>query len=102
MVGNGDDNKGFSLQYCRLKKRCEMLTLKEMAKQGDIEAQYELGKCYMFGIGIHIDYIKAKRWFRVAAKQGHAGAQFHYGYYYSGGSERNLSRSAKWYSRAAA
>lgn len=51
--------------------------------EGDISdpaAQNYLGEQYCFGKGAGKDPGKAEEWFRKAAAQGHAGAQFHLGY----------------------
>ena len=40
------------------------------AKQGDTEAQFNLGIRYASGEGVPQDYAEAGRWFRLAAEQG--------------------------------
>ena len=45
------------------------------AEQGNAEAQYNLGYCYVFGEGVDQDYAEAVKWYRKAAEQGHAKAQ---------------------------
>ncbi|OAD22483.1 TPR repeat protein [Candidatus Thiomargarita nelsonii] len=49
-------------------------TVLEKAEQGDAEAQYNLGVMYFKGKGVTQNDISATKWFRKAAKQGHAGA----------------------------
>ena len=47
------------------------MTAKELeviAKQGDPEAQFNLGLCYNNGTGIEQDYKKTVKWFLKAAK----------------------------------
>ncbi len=51
----------------------------------DAVAQYRLGFNYYFGIGVERDYQEALKWFRKAAKQGHAGAQYELGFIYDKG-----------------
>ena len=59
--------------------------LKEQAKQGLVDAQYELGKTYRDGAGVGRDPAEATRWFEAAAEQGYAKAQRHLGTHYAGG-----------------
>jgi TPR repeat protein len=47
-----------------------------LALQGDAEAQFNLGLLYVKGEGVPQDYVDAAEWYRRAAEQGHAGAQF--------------------------
>lgn len=44
------------------------------AKQGDAEAQYQLGTMYLTGTWFPADRDEAMHWFAAAAIQGHAGA----------------------------
>jgi TPR repeat protein len=46
------------------------------AKQGDVDAQYNLGRMYDNGYGVPQDYKTAVKWFRLAVEQGYAVAQF--------------------------
>ncbi len=39
------------------------------AEQGNVEAQYELGRLYERGIGVIRDYHESAKWFRLAAEQ---------------------------------
>ena len=43
--------------------------LRQLAEQGDAEAQNELGTCYYKGIDIEPNAEKAFKWFEMAAKQ---------------------------------
>lgn len=45
------------------------------AEQGYAEAQYHLGKMYIFGWGVKQSQKKANDWFRKAADQGYEKAQ---------------------------
>ena len=44
------------------------------AKQGDANAQYNLGICYATGVCGKKDLKEAEKWLREAAKQGHENA----------------------------
>jgi hypothetical protein len=69
------------------------------AKQGDAEAQYNLGLMYHFGEGISQDYTEAAKWYRKAAKQGYADAQYNLClmYYNGKGVQQDYAEAAKWY-----
>ena len=47
-----------------------------LAKQGDANAQFNLGLMYDNGTGVLQDYKTAVKWYRLAAKQGNAFAQY--------------------------
>jgi hypothetical protein len=50
------------------------------ADKGEMQAQYQLGKCYEDGAGVKMDAGEAARWYRKAAEQGYAEAQNSLGY----------------------
>ena len=78
--------------------------LRLAAEEGNAEAQYELGDCYLSGItGEGKNMIEAARWFRKAAAQGHAQAQYNLGlcYYYGRGLPENRTEAEKWFRKAA-
>ncbi len=76
-----------------------------LAEQGDAEAQCNLGETYYFGKGVLQDYKEAAEWFRKAAEQGHAHAQywlgFMYSVYYSEGVSYDYKEAAEWFRKAA-
>ncbi len=49
--------------------------LRALAEQGDVNAQFNLGVRYGDGRGVSQDDAEEVRWYRLAADQGHAGAQ---------------------------
>jgi TPR repeat protein len=69
------------------------------AQKGDRAAQFELGVRYRRGIGIGRSDDKAIYWFRKAAEQGNAGAQYYTGLLLCGRNEK--PEGAKWYRKAA-
>ena len=73
------------------------------AEQGDAEAQYDLGRMYLTGIGVPGDKAEAVKWTRKAAEQGHARAQFQLGFAYDLGEgvPEDNTESVKWYRKAA-
>ena len=56
-----------------------------LAKQGDIRAQFNLGKIYFKGWGVPQDYKTAGKWYRLAAERGDARAQTQLSAMYAGG-----------------
>ena len=53
----------------------EIRDLINQSAQGDIEAQYNLGKRYYHGDGVEQDYEQAVYWLQKAAEQGHVEAK---------------------------
>jgi len=43
---------------------------RQLAEQGDADAQYNLGAMYSKGLGVTQDYIQAHMWYNLAAAQG--------------------------------
>jgi TPR repeat protein len=72
--------------------------------QGHTGAQYELGNCYWFGVGVEQDNEKAVSLYHLAARKAHAGAQCSLGEYYlhAPGAERNQEKGFKFYRMASA
>jgi TPR repeat protein len=56
-----------------------------LAKQGNADAQHNLGVMYMDGTGVLQDYKTAVKWYKLAAEQGNASAQSNLGYMYDEG-----------------
>ena len=50
-------------------------SFKEAAEKGDVTAQYNLGLCYLYGVGVAHNDAGAEKWFSEAAKQGHPAAK---------------------------
>jgi len=75
----------------------------EAAQQGDAEAQYNLGLCYLTGNGVSQDYVEAIQWITKAAEQGYASAEFMLGLHYANGDgvRKSAAEAAKWYTKAA-
>jgi len=47
-----------------------------LAKEGDAEAQYNVGMIYANGKGVKVDLSQSMRWYEKSAKQGNASAQY--------------------------
>jgi TPR repeat protein len=77
--------------------------IESRAERGYAEPQYQLGKCYFYGVGMGRNYPEAARWFRLAAEQGHARAQTALGMMYVQGlgTPQNYAIALKWFRKAA-
>ncbi len=75
----------------------------ELAEQGDVDAQYSLGKMYANGEDVLEDNKKAFYWYSKAAEQGDAKAQLLLGmmYYKGKGVPEDISQAFYWYQKAA-
>ena len=74
---------------------------RELALDGDAQAQFNLGIMYREGQGHAADPRTAARWFSRAARSGHRQAQFELGLIYDHGIGvgRNDRRAVYWYRR---
>jgi len=79
-------------------------SFEQAAKQGNADAQYQLGLMYETGQGVAQDYRRAAQWYEKAALQGHAQAQYQLGNLYREGLgvEESLIEAEQWWQRAAA
>ena len=50
--------------------------MRPFPEQGNVDAQLNLGDIYASGDGVPENLAEAVKWFRLAAEQGHADAQF--------------------------
>ena len=58
--------------------------IRAKAEKGDAQSQFELGKAFYFGsLGVAKDEVEAVKWFRKAAEQNHAEAQYNLGVCYA-------------------
>jgi len=73
------------------------------AKQGQADAQNNLGLMYFHGKGVPKVYEQAYAWFTKAAEQGHADAQFNLGFmYFTGeGVPKDYEQAYAWFTKAA-
>jgi TPR repeat protein len=74
------------------------------ASEGDAEAQFQLALRYDNADGLPRDPVAAANWYRFAAEQMHALAQFHLGLMFNAGDvgfERDDAEAAGWFLKAA-
>src|SRR6266496_825050 len=78
--------------------------IKAKAEKGDSESQLRLGAAFFFGhLGVEEDQAQAVKWYRKAADQRYAVAQYNLGVCYSRGEgvARDEAEAVKWYRKAA-
>src|SRR6266511_224441 len=78
--------------------------IKAKAETGDAQSQYELGAAFFFGnFGVAKDEVEALKWWRKAADQNHATAQYDLGLCYANGQgvAKDDVEAMKWYRKAA-
>ena len=77
--------------------------LQKAAEQGDAEAQFNLGRYYLFGKGVEKDEKEAVKWLRKSAEQGVAKAQYNLGVLYANGDSvpQNNAKAVDWLRKAA-
>lgn len=54
---------------------CDRGPIEDYIREGKPGPQYQLGKCYYYGIGVPANSVEAAKWFRLAAAHGNARAQ---------------------------
>lgn len=69
------------------------------AKAGHSEAQYEVGYCFAFAVGVRYDSVQSRQWIALAAENGYAEAQNKVANGLSG--EGKFAEAAEWYRKAA-
>lgn len=73
------------------------------AEQGYAKAQYNLGVCYEFGLGVEKNEAEAVKWYQKAVEQGHADAQSNLGACYERGLgvKKSTKKAFEYYEAAA-
>ena len=82
----------------------ELNSLKNMAEQGDIRAQSQMGDAYLFGeYDLEVNYSKAFEWYSKAANQNDAKSQYNLAIMYLNGYgvQKNPVKSVEYYTKAA-
>jgi len=82
----------------------ELDQLRDRARLGDAEAQFQLALRYDNADGVPRDPVAAANWYRFAAEQAHCLAQLHLGLMLNAGDvgfERNDAEAVKWFLKAA-
>lgn len=76
--------------------------LEELANNGDVGAIYELGQRYYNGVGVEVDYGKAKGYFEIAAERGSQGSNYYLGkiYYNGNGVPTNHLKAKEYFEKS--
>ena len=87
---------------CERNEKRGVEILDKYATSKNRNVHFELGKVFYYGKIKEQDYIKARKHFWIAAKEGHASSQNYVGdmYYWGKGVEKNYSEARKWYELA--
>ena len=74
-----------------------------VAKQGNRDAQFQIGLMYSYGNGVKQDYLEAIKWHTLAGNNGNRTAQLFLGDLYFDGENvpQNFVEAKKWYSLSA-
>tara|TARA_B100000768_G_scaffold22866_1_gene20419 strand:+ start:536 stop:1141 length:606 start_codon:yes stop_codon:yes gene_type:complete len=74
-----------------------------LAKQGNIDAQFQIGLMYSYGNGVKQDYFEALKWHELAGNNGNRTAQLFLGDLYFDGENipQDFKKAKKWYSLSA-
>lgn len=74
-----------------------------LAENGDVRAQYAIGRMYEKGKGVERDFAQAFVWYRKAAEKDHADSQYRLavGYAYGLGVKKDEAEALSWLRKAA-
>ncbi len=99
-----DDWNAAAAAYKRRDYATAVRILKKLAEQGLAKAQNELGRMYVYGLGVPRNYAEAVKWYRRAAAQGDVRAQYNLGVCHDLGQgvPRSIDKAVKWFRLAAA
>jgi TPR repeat protein len=102
--GGYEKSKQFLADYNRDDSKNTFEEWKELAKQGNTEAQARLGLMHQFGWEASQDHVEAVKWFRLAAEQGDARSQYNLGWMFSKGKGVSLdfAQAHMWFNLAEA
>ena len=81
----------------------ETLELARETATDEPEKWFQTGEAYYYGLGVPQDYAEAAKWYRKAADQGHADAQFSLGLMYASGRgvTQKDTQGTMWFRKAA-
>lgn len=77
--------------------------LESLAGNGDVGAIYELGQRYFYGVGVELDYTKARNYFEIASERGSSGSNYFLGkiYYNGNGVQTNHLKAKEYFEKSA-
>jgi uncharacterized protein len=86
--------------FARKEYAAALKLLRPLAEKGHALSQYQIAKMHQMGLGISKDAKEARKWSRLAAKQGNTDAQIMLGSLYhtaEGGESPDIVRAYMWY-----
>ena len=97
------DSDYFAIKPSKAYINMDIASLKGLASEGDVDAQFRLGKMYYEGKNVLKNTSEAKKWYEMSATAGHALAQHVMGDMYRKGLgvEKNMREALKYYELAA-
>ena len=80
----------------------EFMQQRALAFNGDVSAQYKVGRCFLDGRGCNKDSVSAYYWLDKAASSGHKMAMYYVGvcYEYGWGVDRNKWKAIEYYKKS--
>lgn len=101
-AGEKAKNSDAEIEELKAKRKQAEEHLLQQAKNGDADAQYELGSYYLDNQWMQQDYPEAMEWLEKAAKQEHLDAMYEVGLiYHKGlGVESNRDQAVEWLTKA--
>jgi TPR repeat protein len=90
--------------FAKKEYQAALKLFRPLAEKGNALAQYNVALMHRMGLGVTKDQKEAKKWSRLAAKQGNTDAQVMLGSIYAkadGGESADVSRAYMWYEVAA-
>jgi TPR repeat protein len=90
--------------FAKKEYQAALKLFRPLAEKGNALAQYNIALMHRMGLGVTKDQKEAKKWSRLAAKQGNVDAQTMLGSIYAkadGGESADVSRAYMWYEVAA-
>jgi TPR repeat protein len=77
---------------------------RKAAERGHAKAQFMMGACYEYEIGVSMDWAKMVQWYQKGVDQGYPDAEFGLGgcYEFGFGLEKNQDKAVELYRKAAA
>ena len=100
-AGNWEDA---TAAFARKEYAAALKLLQPLAEKGHALAQYRIATMHRMGLGVSKDAREAKKWSRLAARQGNADAQAMLGSLYykaEGGESPDVVRAYVWYDASA-
>lgn len=90
--------------FAKKEYQAALKLFRPLAEKGNALAQYNIALMHRMGLGVTKDQREARKWSRLAAKQGNANAQVMLGSLYAkadGGESADVPRAYMWYEVAA-